>query len=309
MLSEIEKAKTFRPALKQFYLVSTAPDDEVLQKYARDISEKHEKEGLFSVCVLGWSELMRRATLHADVAEKHFGFREKGPSTPLLYNWNISTSGVELEDEELEVVIRELLLDFQDFPNGRITMRWEVLEKQLMNIQKLRGTTNLTIDVRQDIISARKKLSSLKESERMTLKGLELFLCNDEFSATLSEYWDIPTLIRSYIEYGLGKRQKHYPDRLNLRLHPPGTLDGEWETVSLASGDAQNILDDAQKLKKEFPKIDEKSLDEMSKVFRYRYGIPGAMFRIAREIEDGNSVETLRQRGWLRLYDWKYSLA
>lgn len=75
---EIEKAKNFVPALKVFYLVSTALDDQKIQEHARLITERHQKEGLFAVAVIGWGELVRRATRHKLVAAKHFGSYSSG---------------------------------------------------------------------------------------------------------------------------------------------------------------------------------------------------------------------------------------
>jgi hypothetical protein len=46
---EIAKAKTFTPALKGFYLVTTAPDDAPLQEHVRLINEAPQKAGLFPV--------------------------------------------------------------------------------------------------------------------------------------------------------------------------------------------------------------------------------------------------------------------
>lgn len=55
---EVEKVKRFKPALKACYLVSTASDDQLLQEHARLITERHRREGLFTVAVIGWGELV-----------------------------------------------------------------------------------------------------------------------------------------------------------------------------------------------------------------------------------------------------------
>ena len=59
---EVAEAKKFRPKLRSFYILTTAPDDAKLQKHARAISAKHEAKGLFDVKVLRWSEIARRPT-------------------------------------------------------------------------------------------------------------------------------------------------------------------------------------------------------------------------------------------------------
>lgn len=98
--AEVEKVKAFTPALKTFYLVSSAPNDAKLDKRARQLAEAHRKTGLFGVVVIGWGELVRRATLHRNVALKHFGAldptprhhcwqlgQEQGKASRLLKKW------------------------------------------------------------------------------------------------------------------------------------------------------------------------------------------------------------------------------
>jgi hypothetical protein len=59
-------ALEFRPSLRSFYILTTAPDDANGQEHARPITARHQTEGLFDVNVVGWSEIVRRATLQPD---------------------------------------------------------------------------------------------------------------------------------------------------------------------------------------------------------------------------------------------------
>ena len=81
-ISEIDKeiaaAKEFKPPLTEFIIATTAPDDAKLQDHARTITERHEKEGSFSVHVFGWGELTRRLTQYPKLVEKHYGFISLG---------------------------------------------------------------------------------------------------------------------------------------------------------------------------------------------------------------------------------------
>lgn len=61
---EIEKAKAFRPRLHKFIIATTAANDAVIQKVAREISKRHEKLGIFSVHVYGWEEISARIASH-----------------------------------------------------------------------------------------------------------------------------------------------------------------------------------------------------------------------------------------------------
>jgi len=97
---EIAEARKFRPKLKSFYILTTAPDDAAVQEHARKISARHALKDSFDVNVLGWSEIVRRATLHDRVADKHFGPGGGAPRAPLLAT--LFTSGGRFEDRKLE---------------------------------------------------------------------------------------------------------------------------------------------------------------------------------------------------------------
>jgi tetratricopeptide (TPR) repeat protein len=62
--NEIAEAKKFKPALADFIVVTTAPDDAKIQEVARQITQKHAEKGLFTVSVWGWQTLEREITNH-----------------------------------------------------------------------------------------------------------------------------------------------------------------------------------------------------------------------------------------------------
>lgn len=74
MDKEVEKALNFRPVLAEFVFATTAADDVHLQDHARLITERHAVDGLFSVHLVGWDELVRRLTKHQTLVEKHYGY-------------------------------------------------------------------------------------------------------------------------------------------------------------------------------------------------------------------------------------------
>jgi hypothetical protein len=58
VLAEIAKADKFSPKLSVWIFATTSPADATLQKAARELSVKRRAEGLFSVDVLGWEEIL-----------------------------------------------------------------------------------------------------------------------------------------------------------------------------------------------------------------------------------------------------------
>ena len=55
---EIEKAKTFKPTLKEFIIVTTASRDTKIQAIEREINLKHKKEGLFGFQIMFWEDFV-----------------------------------------------------------------------------------------------------------------------------------------------------------------------------------------------------------------------------------------------------------
>lgn len=58
ILLEITKAEKFSPKLDKWIFATTAPTDAALQKAARELTVERKAEGLFSVDVLGWEEIL-----------------------------------------------------------------------------------------------------------------------------------------------------------------------------------------------------------------------------------------------------------
>ncbi len=69
---EVQKATSFDPPLGVFILATTAPNDEAIQKLARDITKEHMQKGLFEVRVEGWTNLRQRITDHPEIVAKYF---------------------------------------------------------------------------------------------------------------------------------------------------------------------------------------------------------------------------------------------
>ena len=128
---EVMKARKFRAKLQSFYILTTAPDDTAIQKHVREINEKHASSGLFNVEVLGWSEIVRRATLHAAVARKHFGGSSNEPPSPLLAVLFASQHLLELKGVDLSLTCRESTTQLSR--NRRGPHKWQLLSASFMD--------------------------------------------------------------------------------------------------------------------------------------------------------------------------------
>ena len=72
LIEEVEKAKKFKPDLKQFIVATTCRRDAKIQETAREISEKHRREQLFSVKIHSWDEIKKLMDKYPGVYEKHY---------------------------------------------------------------------------------------------------------------------------------------------------------------------------------------------------------------------------------------------
>lgn len=71
---EVAKAKKFRPKLNELVIATVDPNDISIQDHVRKITGKHEQQGLFSVHVAAWPEIVRRLTQYDDLINKHYGY-------------------------------------------------------------------------------------------------------------------------------------------------------------------------------------------------------------------------------------------
>lgn len=69
---EINEAKKFTPKLEHLIIATTAPSDVNLQAFVRLATQNNKSQGLFSVTVLGWREILLILDEHVSVAKKYF---------------------------------------------------------------------------------------------------------------------------------------------------------------------------------------------------------------------------------------------
>jgi hypothetical protein len=262
---EVDRAKKFKPTLKVFYLVSTAPDDQKLQEHARLITERHHAKGLFSVAVIGWGELVRRATRHQNVAAKHFGSYSSGSASPLLATWWASAGNLLLNDRQLAIAIRELIHDLHDYPAGRIVFRQKESEDLIFQIKKLQATEGHSLEGREAIADLRDKLKVQRDRESAVVAGLMLLFGHKRLKDLVRVIWEdnAPLLIRSFVEQGIYPKLRNVTGLEKIRLYPPGPRffhnEGFYEDDALAvyvpPADIAVIWDHKLKLKRRYPKL------------------------------------------------------
>ncbi|TDM75645.1 hypothetical protein CEE97_10960, partial [Lactobacillus crispatus] len=69
---EVRKALTFRPELREYFIITTAPDDVALQELVRELSLEQKAKGrAILIYVWGWNTLEERISESAE-ARKQF---------------------------------------------------------------------------------------------------------------------------------------------------------------------------------------------------------------------------------------------
>jgi hypothetical protein len=305
---EVEKAKKFKPALKVFYLVSTAPNDEKLEEHARLITKRHHAKGLFTVAVIGWGELVRRATRHQNVAAKHFGSYSSGPASPLLATWRASAGKLLLDDRQLAIAIRELIHDLQDYPAGRIVFRQEESEDLIFRIRQLQATDGQSLDGREAILALRDKLKVQSDRESAIVAGLMLLFGHKLLKDYVRVVWEdnAPLLIRSFVEQGIDPKLSYVTGLEKIRLYPPGYEDDPL-AVFVPPADIHAIWKHQQKLNRKYPELATNNISEMPDRIQFRHAVPAVIRKIVWDMEEGLPLDEIGRRKWFDMSAWKFT--
>ena len=87
--SEIKKATRFSPKIECFIMATTSAKDVIVEKKAREITETNKKNGLFSVHVFGWSDIVEKLSKYPDVMNKYYSWAitANDPNETLFKLW------------------------------------------------------------------------------------------------------------------------------------------------------------------------------------------------------------------------------
>lgn len=303
---EVKEAKSFTPKLQKFYILTTAPDDALIQKHVRLLNEKHQKHGLFEIFVFGWGEISRRVTLNKIVADKHFGATDGSTQSPLLASYFAECGKLQLTGEALDLSISELLLDFQDWPNGHVVVRQLESEAVTEEIKRVE-VGFLSVSKRKKRIELRTKLLKLRNKEERIAIALRFFFTNPSCRSWL-DFWEVEraTIIRCFAERQLngGFSGEHY----ELDLWPPVAMNQPSENRTRVWYPPA-LYADVNELEKERRKkygrsIQMNSVGELPPSLRSQIVLPIVLTKIEECLGQDGSSELL-PNNWLALSDWR----
>lgn len=311
--ADIIKATGFTPPLKQLYILTTAPDDAGLQSHIRTINETHERKGLFEVCLLGWTEIIRRAALDSAVMAKHFGpTGAQTPRSPLLATWFMSSGRLENSGDDLSLDVVELYQDLHDSPTGHFVVRQRESDALLTELRQYEGR-ELSTDERRARIALRKDLRARRDVEARAVQGVSAMLADPNLTASLTPFhWPIEKshlAIEAFVNEQLNPETAHGPATY-LRLSPPGRDYHEYGVVQkLTPKDAESITVIRAKRAKKLGRPLTETVAELPDRVLHLKAIPRIVRHLLDRIEsDHLTFDELRKDDLLDIGGWGVSL-
>ena len=308
---EVAAALKFRPKLKSFYILTTAPEDKKLLKHVREITVNHKSKMLFDVHLLGWQEIYGRATRYREVADKHFGTSGSGPREPLLAKWYASDNRLELKGAKLGVACRELALEFKEWPAGRLILRQQESDVLATRIAA-DNRPSLTLRQRKARLVLREKLARLQEQEAWVSRGLRLLFGDPTIATWMSVYketGDAPLAVTGWVNHELDPHRMIVQDgTICMRVFSPQNT-GIQLSHYISKKQVSSILElMAVRTKKFGPGRHSETVDELPEKVRGSEGIPAVLHAILRQVDEGRSLEELRKAGVLEIGRWRFEL-
>lgn len=310
--NEVAEARKFRPKLKSFYILTTAPNDAALQEHVRLITARHVRRGLFDVHVLGWEEICRRATLYPAVADKHFGAGGIGSREPLLATWYASGGRLELKGAKLAVTCRELAHEFRERSGGRLVLRQRESDDLAAALAASQGRT-LSVQQRRAQLALRDKLANQQEGEARISRGLTLLLGDPAIASWIFTVYrdtsDAVCAVTGFVNHELDPEKAFVKDgTIRLRVRAPRHPD-IWQSHYISRAQVSSILRLKQARSEKFgPGGHTETVDELPEQIRGGEAIPAVISAILRQLDDGQSLEELRKMGILEIGSWRAEL-
>lgn len=72
VLAEVKKAQSFKPKLSEFIIATTEPKNARIEELARTITKKNLEEGLFSVHIFFWKDIIDRLENYPNIITKYY---------------------------------------------------------------------------------------------------------------------------------------------------------------------------------------------------------------------------------------------
>lgn len=302
---EVAKARMFTPALSAYYIVTTASADKALTDHAVALTSGHRAQGLFPVHIFGWREICRRVTLHPAVARKHFGIYGGAAPSPLLATFVTRAGRLMVDDAELGLAVRELRHAWRAAPGGRLVVRQQESDALMARIQAI-TLANATTEQRLERVELQDRLETLEDGENHVAAALRLLLTDPElehYPGSLHRE-HAAAMVRSIVERRLDRSPARAGGDYKIRLVSP--LDPDEDVSSfLLPEHATEIRKVIAQRRARYGHDLTSTLAELPSGVMSNVAVPLVLDRLVQRLDEGATIDALRQRGLLKIGSWK----
>lgn len=318
---EIAKADLFSPELKEFYILTTAATDAVLQKHVRNLNSERRQRGAFAVEILFWPEIVRRAARYDVVARKHFPVHGGLTVSPLLATWYVSGGKLELSGTDWLLSAREVAEDFHDWPYGHVIVRQRETDDAIAKLASMPEGNGLPL--REQRLKLRAEIRRLLTSEAYVQETVRLICTDPDLTFYVRDLdqsgTEAANLISAVVESRFESSQVN-SEWQKVRVAPPTPhrLDGPLTERSVASLDVAvfvppemyvEIFEAERNFRQQYENPHVRVVSELPDEVRRKYVFPVQIDRLRRIMrDDQKTIEQMRISGYLNLSEWKYDL-
>lgn len=262
--------------------------------------------------LLGWGEIVRRATLDHAVANKHFGMADGSARSPLLATWFTSQGKLEKTGRELAVSVQELAQDLHDWPTGHMVVRHRETDDLVGKLRHFEGR-QLSLAQREARIALRKPLRAMTDAEARMARGVVLMLSDPDLSSWFLKIWepdgDAPIAIEGFINAQLNRGSGEIPlNAIRLRMSPPRGSTTR-PSIILTQAEVAEIQAIKQLRFKRYGNAATDTVMELPPGVRARSATPRIMGAILDLMsEERYTLEQLREAQVLDIGSWKIEL-
>lgn len=320
---EVSEADGFSPALKEFYILTTAVNDVNIQEQVRTFNVTRIKENKFLVQIIFWQEIVRKVAGHPVVAKKHFPIAgSEEVFSPLLASWHPKDGKLQISEDEWILATGELGENFYDLPNGHIIVRQQETEKKIAELQ-IKNKSVTDIEKRKEILTLRRDLRYAKGKEQNIQDCIQALFQNRLLASYMRDIDESGVssakILKALIELSLASPGVDL-SFVKIRLSPPekfqpGNLFSPESSVheDFAIHVPPKCFLELQKEEQEFPKryYGNKmvnSVSELPKSIRDSIAIPQIIRRAWRVANEENiQFDELVSSNYLDPWNWKYN--
>lgn len=203
---EVNKAKNFEPNLSLFIMATSGPKDAAVEKHARQLTEKHEAEGLFRVVVMGWRDILEKLSNHEDLLRKYYPWMflsHKDPVAQLYDFWREEIPAKSLVRYCCELPFYDVDVKISEFFAGR-------LQSYLAKVDRVAKDY-------KDVWSAALLLSAISNFNLVCRDLLTIYFVheNKHYKDDIYTYW----VSCSHLEYGHRWKYISYRKGVLQKLH------------------------------------------------------------------------------------------